>query len=135
MQDIKVNVKIKLSALWATIMFFYAYADVLGFYKPGNIEELINGAIAGIQITPTLLFGMSILMVIPSLMVFLSLILKAKMNRWANIILGILYATVAFMTLLMPAWAYFLVFGIGEIMITVLIVLHAWKWPTQEEDV
>lgn len=133
MQDIKINVKIKLSALWVTIMFFYTYADVLGFYKPENITELINGEIAGIQITPTLLFGMAVLMVIPSLMIFLSLILKAKINRWTNTILGVIYASIAFMTLFTTGnWIYFLVFGIGEIIIAILIIYHAWKWPKQE---
>ncbi|MFX0076014.1 MAG: DUF6326 family protein [Candidatus Hermodarchaeota archaeon] len=133
MQNIKVTVKIKLSALWITIMFFYSYADILGFYKPGNIAELISGEIAGIQITPTLLFGMAVLMVIPSLMIFLSLILKAKINRWTNIILGVTYASVAFMTLFTTGnWTYYLVFGIGEIIIAILIIFHSWKWPKQE---
>ena len=34
----------------------------------------------------------AILMAIPSVMVFLSLAMKANLNRWANIILGLLYS-------------------------------------------
>jgi hypothetical protein len=78
------DVKIKLSALWVALMFCSTYADVLGFYAPGNIEELISGEIAGIQMTQGLLLGMAILMAIPSIMVFLSLTLKAKANGLAN---------------------------------------------------
>ncbi len=76
--DLKVNVKIKLSALWVTLMLFYIYADILGFYTPGNIEKVASGEIGGMQITEIFLFGMAVWMAIPSVMVFLSLTLKAN---------------------------------------------------------
>jgi hypothetical protein len=89
LEDVKINVKIKLSALWIVLMFCYTYADILGFYAPGNLEELISGEIAGIQMTQGMLLGSAILMIIPTAMVFLSLILKAKTNRLVNIVAGI----------------------------------------------
>ena len=93
-QDVKINVKTKLSALWIALMFCYTYADILGFYAPGNIEELIAGEIAGIQMTQGLLLGSAVLMAIPSAMIFLSLALKAKANRLVNIIAGLVYLAV-----------------------------------------
>ena len=54
-QDVKIDVKIKLSALWVVLVFCYTYADILGFYAPGNLEELIVGKVAGIQMTQGLL--------------------------------------------------------------------------------
>jgi len=86
LEDVKINVKIKLSALWATLMFLYIYADLLGNMEPGHIEGVISGEVAGLQITPAFLLGSTILMAIPSLMVFLSLTVPPKANRWANII-------------------------------------------------
>ncbi|UCG02625.1 MAG: hypothetical protein JSW11_01265 [Candidatus Heimdallarchaeota archaeon] len=131
MEDMKINVKIKLSALWTSVMFFYSYADVLGFYKPGNLAELLTGEIGGIQITPEFLVFSAVLMAIPSLMVFLSLILMEKVNRWINIVLGIVYIGVILITLLMPGnWAYYIFYAIVEVIIYVLIIWHAWKWPT-----
>jgi len=85
LEDVKINVKIKLSALWATLMFLYIYADLLGNMEPGHIEGVISGEVAGLQITPAFLLGSTILMAIPSLMVFLSLTVPPKANRWANI--------------------------------------------------
>jgi hypothetical protein len=35
LDDIKVHVKIKISALWASVMFCYIYGDYFGLYKPG----------------------------------------------------------------------------------------------------
>ena len=112
---------------------FYTYADILGFYAPGNIEELISGEIAGIQMTQGLLLGSAILMAIPSVMVFLSLTLKAKANRLVNIIVGIVYIGVlgsTFLTGRNPA--YYIFYAIGKAMLIALIVWHAWKWPKQE---
>jgi len=37
LEDVKINVKIKLSALWVAVMFLYVYADVRGFYETGFI--------------------------------------------------------------------------------------------------
>ncbi|MHA1988269.1 MAG: DUF6326 family protein [Promethearchaeota archaeon] len=96
MEDMKINVKIQLSALWTSVMFFYSYADVLGFYKPGNLAELLTGEIGGVVITSEFLVFSGILMAIPSLMIFLSLILMEKVNRWINIILGIVLVILFF---------------------------------------
>jgi len=132
---VKINVKIKLSALWVTLMFFYLYADVFSFFQPGNIEEIIAGEIAGIQLNQVFLLGVAILMAIPSVMVFLSLTLKAKANRWANIIVGIFQAGVLLTTTTMVdpggTWAYYAFYLIVEAVLIALIVWHAWTWPKQ----
>jgi hypothetical protein len=114
-------------------MFLYTYADILGFYAPGNLEELMSGEIAGIQMTQGTLLGSAILMTIPSFMVFLSLILKAKANRLVNIIVGIVYMAVlvsTFFTGRNPA--YYLFFAVGKAILIALILWQAWKWPKQE---
>jgi hypothetical protein len=133
LEDVKINVKIKLSALWVAVTLCYLYGDFWGLYKPGLIEEIIAGEVAGMQITQVWLLGLVILMVSPSIMVFLSLTLKVKANRWANIILGIFYTCFMLYTMLMPGvWAYYIFLGIVEVVLTVLIVWYAWKWPKQE---
>jgi len=35
MEDVKINVKFKLSALWAAVMFLYVYADIKALFRPG----------------------------------------------------------------------------------------------------
>ena len=72
-------------------------------------------------------------MAIPSVMVFLSLTLKPKANRWANIILGIFYTCAVPATLLLygPS-VYYIFLTIVEVVLTALIVWYAWKWPKQE---
>ena len=72
-------------------------------------------------------------MAVPSVMVFLSLTLKAKVNRWVNIILGVIYTGVILMTMLIPgAWIHYIFVGIVEVVLTALVVWYAWKWPKQK---
>ena len=80
LEDFKINVKFKLSALWTAVMFCYIYGDYFSLYVPKKIEGFINGDT--MLDSPQKLFAASVLMVIPSLMVFLSLVSKPKINKW-----------------------------------------------------
>jgi hypothetical protein len=118
---------------WIAEMFCYLFAAVWDNYKPGVLEELIVGEIDGIAITQEVLFGNAVM--IPSVMVFMSLILKGKVNRLANIILSIFFTGVILITYPyyyvsgVNTWVSSYVFTITEIMLYALIVWHAWKWP------
>lgn len=132
LEDVKINIKIKLSALWATVMFIYLYVDVFGFFKPGVIEDAIAGKVWTFQITQVWLLGVIILMTIPSLMVFLSLVLPGKANRWTNIIVGILYIVVTLGMTIGESYVFYIFGSIVETVLLLLIVVYAWKWPTHK---
>ena len=132
MPEPKINVKMKLSALWTAMMLLYIYADILSLFRPGQVEEMLDGLMGPFAVTQGSLLTASILMIIPAVMVFLSLILKWKVNRRANITLGVLYTLVNISNLLGEIWAYYITFGIVEIMCTLLIIWHAWKWKSTE---
>jgi len=127
-EDLRINVRIKLSALWVAIMLLYIYADILSLFKPGQIEQMIAGKMGPFPVTQSSLLAASTLMIIPAVMVFLSLTLKTKVNRWANITTGVLYTFVNISNLVGETWAYYIFFGIVEIAFTLLIVWYAWKW-------
>ena len=132
MDDVKIAVKMKLSALWVSMMLLYIYADILSLFRPGQVEEMLAGKMGPFPVTQGSLLTASILMMIPAVMVFLSLTLKPAVNRWANIIFGVLYTLVNISNLIGETWVYYILFGIVEIVLTVLVVRHAWKWPKQE---
>jgi len=131
MEDVKITVRMKLSALWVAVMFLYGYADILSFFRPGQIEEIIAGMMGPFPVTQVGLLTATLLMTIPSVMIFLSLTLKPKVNRWTNISLGVLYTIVNIGNLIGETWAYYISFGIVEIVLTLLIVWYAWQWPKQ----
>lgn len=133
LEDAKINIKIKLSALWVTVMFLFAYVDILSYMQPGLIEDFIRGEVAGFQITQGWLLGVTIMMTIPALMVFLSLALKPKVNRLANIIVAILKIIIVIgSNFIGVAWSYYIFGSVVEVVLLSLIVWNAWKWPKQE---
>jgi len=131
LDDIKIHVKFKLFALWSSVMFFYIYGDYFELYQPGKLQEMIGGRMALGAITQGVLLGMSALLAIPSLMVFLSLVLPPQVNRWMNIILGIVYTLVMILAI-KGAWHFYIFFGPIEITLTALIVWYAWSWPRSQ---
>ena len=129
MNELKIGVKLKLSALWVAMMLLYIYADILSLFRPGQIKEMTEGLMGPLPVTQISLLAASLLMIIPAVMVFLCLTLKPKINRWTNIILGGLYTAVNISNLIGETWVYYLFFGIIEIGLALLIVWCAWKWP------
>jgi len=132
MEDMKISIRVKLSALWMAMMLLYIYADILSLFRPGQVQEMMEGLMGPFPVTQTALIAASILMAIPAVMVFLSLVLKPKVDRWANLILGVLYTLVNISNLIGEAWAYYILFGIVEIALTLLIVWYAWRWSLRE---
>ena len=131
LEDIKVHVKIKLAALWASVMFCYIYADYFGLYVPGALQGMLQGKMGPLgPTTQGVLLGTSVVMAIPSVMIFLSVALKPNLNRWLNIIFGVIYTVIILIT--MWAWAFYIFFGIIEVVLTGLVVWYAWNWPKQE---
>jgi hypothetical protein len=130
LDDIKVHVKFKLSALWSSVMFCYIYGDYFQLYQPGQLQAMIAGKMAFFVVTQGVLLGTASVMAIPSLMVFLSLVLPPRVNRWVNIILGAVY-TVIMILAIQGGWHFYVFLGLIEITLTSLIVWQAWTWPKQ----
>ncbi|MFC1995198.1 DUF6326 family protein, partial [Chloroflexota bacterium] len=99
---------------------------------PGTLEKILAGKMGPFPTTQGLLLATLILMMIPSLMIFLSLALKAKWNRWTNIIVGILKIVVLVAAVIGESWAFYIFATIVEVVLLLLIIWYAWKWPKQE---
>lgn len=129
--DAKVPVRLKIALLWTAVMFCYVYGDFFALHQPGRLEAMLGGRIPPLgQVSQVVLLGVSASMAIPACMIFLSLVLPVAISRWSNVGLGVLYA--AFVALTMPgAWAFYLFFGTIDIVLTLLIVWFAWRWPRQ----
>ena len=127
------DVKIILSALWVARMLTGFVGDVLKFYEPGIVEQILAGEVNGMLLNQGFRLASAIIFVLPVFMVYLSLTLPGKANRWANIIVAIPFFVLNLIGEL-PNYEYayrtFLV--IVEMVFLALIVWHAWKWPKEE---
>src|SRR4029450_1828496 len=63
----------RLAARWGVLLFLPAYGDIFGFFKPGQIEDVVSGEISGIKITDGFLFAVSVYLAIRSVMALLPL--------------------------------------------------------------
>ena len=112
-------------------MFCYIYADYFGLYVPGRLQKMLNGIMGPLgPTTQGVLLVTSLILAIPSVMIFLSVALKPHLNRWLNIVFGVIYTVIILIT--MWDWAFYIFFGIIEVTLTGLVVWCAWNWPRQE---
>ena len=128
--DVQVPVRLKLSALWTSVMFLYVYGDFFGLFKPGKLADMLAGRTPIGPTTQGMLVAFAVCMSIPSAMVVLSLILKAKVARWANVVLGLVYSLIMVITM-RGAWNFYVLLGCIEIAFTLAITWYAWTWPRE----
>ncbi len=126
----KVNVRVKLAALWASFMFLYIYVDYFALYMPSKIEDILNGRVFTFDISQGFLIAALFSVSIPALMIFLSVGLPAKISRWTNIILATIYIPYTLFNLAGEAWPHMMYGAAVEVALLILIIRYAWKWPT-----
>ncbi len=132
MREETVNVKVKLALFWIALMFLYIYNDILSIYQPGHVADLAVGHSEGIIFTELMLFGAAVLMALPGLMVLLSVSLKARSNGIVNITMGIFHILVLAGTQFIgdeEPWWYWRFYELLEVIVLLLIIRLAWRWP------
>lgn len=129
LQDIKVSVKLKLAALWASFMFFYIYVDYFHLYMPGSLKDILTGKVFVFEITQTFLLIVLAAVTIPALMIFLSVALPAKLNRLTNIVVPGVHIPYMLFNLAGEAWIHMVFGAVVEVVLLCLIIRYAWKWP------
>ncbi|MCB8942117.1 MAG: hypothetical protein H6654_06235 [Ardenticatenaceae bacterium] len=132
LEDITLNVKLKLASLWASFMFLYIYVDYFHLYMPGSIEDILAGKVFTFDISYVFLLIAMIGVTIPVVMIFLSVALPAKGNRWTNIIVATIYIPYMLFNLAGEAWVHMYFAAAVEVILLCLIIRYAWKWPQQK---
>lgn len=129
MSDIMIHVKFKLAALWTSLMFCYIYADYFELYQPGKLEGILHGHMGPLgPVTQGGLVIASVMLIVPALMIFLSIAATTVINRWLNIVFGIAYTLIIALTMI-GAWDYYILYGVVEIALQLLVMWYAWTWP------
>jgi hypothetical protein len=129
LRDRKIDTKLVLSALWASVMFCYIYADFFGLFAPGQLASINRGEIPPLgRSTEGVMLFVASMMAVPSIMIALSVILPARPNRILNGIVGLLYTAIISFTM-WTGQSFFILYGTIEIALTLSVVYFAWTWP------
>jgi hypothetical protein len=110
--------------------------DSTRLHDPVAMKEIMAGT-SSVRVTGELLLLMSVIFAVPIFMTVLSLTLKDKANRWANRVIGILFAL---FDLVFLGWVLFAggPFGYETVWsfvyptFTASVAWCAWRWPRQE---
>ncbi|WP_408895618.1 DUF6326 family protein [Nocardioides sp. R1-1] len=130
LQDQPMPVRAKLAAAWTSFMFLYAYVDILNFFTPGVVDDILDGRVFEFELSQTFSTTALALMAVPILMVVLSMALPAGASRLANLVVASLYVPVTAFNALGESWFYF--YGLGivlELVLLAFVVRCAWTWP------
>ncbi len=134
--DTRVNVKVVLSGLWVSMLFVFAYVDIFAYFRADVIDGVMRHEVAGtgFEINQTFLTLTTLYILVPSLMVAVSLIAPAKINRPTNIVVSLLYAVSVVAAAVGETWVYYILGSVIEILLLAGIAGVAWLWPTIPES-
>jgi phosphoglycerol transferase MdoB-like AlkP superfamily enzyme len=119
-----------LSTLWIAVMINMLKADILSLFIPGSVEEAVRTAASVGASISQLMLGAAILGQLAIAMIVLSRVLKYGINRWANIIVGIVI--IAYIWGGMASYPHYIFIASVETLCLLLIVGLAWTWRNIE---
>lgn len=128
--DQPLPLRAKLAAAWTSLMFLYAYVDILNFYTPGTVTDILDGRVFEFSLSQTFSVSALTLMSIPIFMIVLSTTLPTRIARLANLIVASLYVPVTVFNVIGDSWHLF--YGLGvllELFLLAYILRSAWTWP------
>ena len=132
-----IPVQAKLAAAWTSFMFLYVYVDVIGFYKPGVVDGILNGLVWEFDVSSTLLTIFLASVTIPAVMVMLSITLPARMNRTTNLVVASVLIPYSVFNAVGESWEWAFFYGLSisiEVLLLVFILRSAWTWPRTHSD-
>jgi hypothetical protein len=132
-RDSWINPRIKISALWSAMLFVFVYVDLFSLYRAAVRADIEAGQIFAFTIGQGFLLGVVTYIALPSLMVFLSLVLPVRLTRVTNLVLAALYA----LTIVGGAvgeWNYYILGSAIETALLAAIAYYAWTWPKAVDE-
>jgi len=122
------------------MLFVFACVDLFGFWRSDVINGVLNGEVSGtgLVIDQTFLTLATAYVLVPCLMIVVSLLTPARLNRVTNIIVSLVYLVSIVATVIGESWIYYILGSAVEIVILATITYVAWTWqrvPTPHSPV
>lgn len=122
-----VDTRLKIAALWIAMLFIFAYVDLFSLYRPDVRADLEAGRLFAFNVSQTFLFFTTLYIVLPSLLIYLTLVMPRGINRVLNVVLAAVYA-VTIVGSAVGEWGYFVLGSAAEVVLLGTVVYHAWTW-------
>lgn len=125
-----VDVRLRMSALWVATMLVFLYVDLFSLYREDVRQDLDEGRIFVFEVGQPFLLGITAYVIIPSVMVYLTLVMPRRINRIVSIVVASIYA-ITIAGAAVGEWAYFVLGSLVEVVLLVTIVRLAWTWRNE----
>ena len=112
-----------LSATWVVVTLIYLYDDVLRICSGDFTKSMAN-----LSFNQGVWLGIAILMLMPILMVFFTLVLPQSVSRWANIIVAVFFFLFNLVGLPTYPSLYDKFMLAVSLVFNVVTIWYAWKW-------
>jgi hypothetical protein len=126
----KFDTKALLSTLWIVVMINMLKADILSLFIPGAAEEVAKTAASTGASIPQLMLVGAVMGNLALVMIIVSRMLKHGINRWVNIVVGII--TIAYIWGGAASYPHYIFIAAVETLCLLLIIWFAWKWRNVE---
>lgn len=126
----KIDTKALLSTLWIMVMINMLKADILSLFIPGAAEEVAKTAASTGASIPQLMLVGAVMGNLSIAMIILSRVLKYGINRWVNIVVGIV--TIAYIWGGGVSYPHYIFIASVETICLLLIIGFAWTWRNLE---
>lgn len=126
----KIDMKALLSTLWVVVLISMMKADILSLYIPGSAQELAKTAVESGASVQQLMLGGAIVGELALAMVILSRLLNYGVNRWVNIIMGIL--VIAYIWCGAAPYPHYIFIASVETLFLLLVIWNAIQWRNVE---
>ena len=128
-----IDVRIRMAGLWATTMMIFAYVDIFSLFRPDFRAALDQGKVFVFDVGQPFILGVTIYVIIPSLMIYLSLVMPRRLNRVVSISLAGLYA-ITIVGGAVGEWSYYVLGSVVEVVLLALVIHHSWTWRAPKTD-
>ena len=129
-----VHLRVKLAALWAALMSCYIYGDYFELFQPGQLTMMISGHTDIGLVSQGMLLLFAVLLSLPALMIFLSLVLPRALCRCTSIVLAAIQVLFNSFTI-QHSWQFYIYMGVVEIILSLTIIWYAARWPSSKSGV
>lgn len=126
------NRKSLLSVLWIFLTVNYIYCDVFTMHLAVYLEAFLSGDVGGMKITEEFLLMFAFIMQIPMIMIVLSRALTFKLNKYFNIVGGLITTSIQAFTVTMGGTLHYMFFSFFEICTGLLIIYLAVTWKQED---
>jgi hypothetical protein len=128
--------KLRITVLWIFVAICQTALMALLMFEPGVIRDMMAGKVLGNTLNADNQIDTALYWLAPMVLAYLTLILKDAANRRTNAVAGAVIAATGISILIgqpagTSAGVNFVLIVI--ILVALLIVWHAWKWPRPAE--